>query len=58
MVELNKSIWAADLTETAKFQKNSKVVLPLSEVQKLSAKPKLVEDLKAMRAESAGWFAE
>lgn len=45
------------LDELLKLE-NSKVVLPLSEVQKLSAKPKLVEDLKAMRAESAGWFAE
>ena len=34
------------------------VVLPLAEVQKLNAKPKLIEDLQAMEAESAGWFAD
>jgi len=33
-------------------------VLPLDEVQKLAARPKLLEDLKAMVAESAGWFAD
>ena len=33
-------------------------VLPLDEIQKLNAKPKLLEDLKAMEAESAGWFAD
>jgi len=36
----------------------SKKVLPLDEVQKLAARPKLLEDLKAMVAESAGWFAD
>jgi hypothetical protein len=44
------------LAELAKLE-NSKVVLPLAEVQKLNAKPKLVEDLAAMQAESRGWFA-
>ena len=43
------------LAELAKIE-NSKVVLPLAEVQKLSAKPKLLEDLTAMQAESRGWF--
>ena len=45
------------LAELEKLE-NSKVVLPLAEVQKLNAKPKLVEDLHAMQAESKGWFAE
>uniref|UniRef100_A0A7S4BKD7 Uncharacterized protein n=1 Tax=Chrysotila carterae TaxID=13221 RepID=A0A7S4BKD7_CHRCT len=36
----------------------SKVVLPLEEVQKLSAKPKLLADLHAMEVDSAGWFSE
>merc|ERR1719152_1100839 len=45
------------LAELAKLE-NSKVVLPLAEVQKLNAKPKLLEDLRAMQAESRGWFAE
>jgi len=44
------------LAELEKLE-NSKVVLPLAEVQKLSAKPKLLEDLKAMQAESRGWFS-
>ena len=35
---------------------NSKEVLPLAEVQKLNAKPKLLEDLAAMQSESRGWF--
>ena len=34
-----------------------KLPLPLSEVQKLSAKPKLLEELAEMRQESRGWFA-
>jgi len=34
------------------------VVLPLAEVQKLAAKPKLLEDLNAMQTESRGWFGE
>jgi len=33
-------------------------VLPLAEVQKLNAKPKLLEDLAAMKSESRGWFWE
>ena len=33
------------------------VVLPLSETSKLAAKPKLLEDLAAMEAESRGWFS-
>ena len=37
---------------------NSKAVLPLDDVKKLAARPKLLEDLKAMRDESVGWFAE
>lgn len=37
---------------------NSGGVLPLSEVQKLNAKPKLLEDLAAMQSESRGWFWE
>jgi len=45
------------LAELEKLE-NSKVVLPLAEVQKLNAKPKLLEDLKAMQAESKGWFSE
>ncbi len=44
------------LAELAKLEK-SKVVLPLAEVQKLNAKPKLLDDLAAMQAESAGWFS-
>merc|ERR1719152_806591 len=42
------------LAELDKLE-NSKAVLPLSEVQKLAAKPKLLEDLHAMQAESRGW---
>jgi len=45
------------LAELEKLE-NSKKVLPLEEIQKLNAKPKLLEDLKAMEAESAGWFAD
>ena len=45
------------LAELTKLE-NSKVVLPLAEVQKLNAKPKLLEDLAAMQAESRGWFAD
>lgn len=45
------------LKELEKLE-NSKVVLPLAEVQKLAAKPKLVDDLRAMQAESKGWFSE
>jgi len=45
------------LKELEKLE-NSKVVLPLEEVQKLNAKPKLLEDLASMTAESAGWFAD
>jgi len=45
------------LAELTKLE-NSKVVLPLAEVQKLQAKPKLLEDLAAMQAESKGWFAD
>jgi len=45
------------LKELEKLEK-SKVVLPLEEVQKLNAKPKLLEDLAAMMAESRGWFAD
>jgi hypothetical protein len=45
------------LAEFAKLE-NSKVVLPLAEVQKLAAKPKLLDDLRAMEAEARGWFSE
>merc|ERR1719487_733774 len=45
------------LAELAKLE-GSKVVLPLAEVQKLAAKPKLEADLKAMKDESRGWFAD
>jgi hypothetical protein len=45
------------LAELAKLE-NSKVVLPLAEVQKLAAKPKLLDDLRAMEAEARGWFSE
>lgn len=45
------------LASLAKIE-NSKVVLPLSETSKLAAKPKLLEDLAAMKAESRGWFYE
>ena len=45
------------LAELEKLE-NSKQVLPLSEAQKLNAKPKLLEDLAAMQAESRGWFWE
>ena len=45
------------LAELEKLE-NSKVVLPLEQVQRLNAKPKLVEDLTQMLAESKGWFAE
>jgi len=33
-------------------------VLPLEDVLKLNARPKLQEDLAAMLAESKGWFAD
>ena len=36
---------------------SQKLPLPLSEVQKLSAKPKLLEELAKMRQESRGWFS-
>jgi hypothetical protein len=39
-------------------ESSKKTALPLSEVQKLTARPKLQEDLAAMQAESRGWFAE
>jgi len=45
------------LAELAKLE-GSKAVLPLAEVQKLAARPKLLEDLSAMQAESRGWFSE
>lgn len=45
------------LKELEKLE-NSKVVLPLAEIQKLNAKPKLLEDLASMQAESKGWFAD
>jgi len=45
------------LAELEKLE-NSKVVLPLAEIQKLNAKPKLLEDLAAMEADAAGWFGE
>jgi hypothetical protein len=45
------------LAELEKLE-GSKVVLPLAEVQKLAAKPKLLADLQAMQAESQGWFSE
>jgi len=45
------------LAELEKLE-NSKKILPLEEVQKLNAKPKLLEDLKAMEIESAGWFPD
>ena len=35
-----------------------KVPLPLAEVQKLNAKPKLLQELAQMKAESRGWFAD
>ena len=56
--KFEKEIKAATkrLAELEKLE-SSKVVLPLAEVQKLAAKPKLLEDLKAMRDESRGWFA-
>ena len=34
------------------------MVLPLAEIQKLNAKPKLLDDLAAMEAESRGWLFE
>ena len=45
------------LAELEKIEKTNGV-LPLAEVQKLAAKPKLLEDLAAMQAESRGWFSE
>ena len=45
------------LAQLAKLE-NSKEALPLAEVQKLNAKPKLLEDLGAMLSESRGWFWE
>ena len=45
------------LAQLAKLE-SSKEALPLSEVQKLSAKPKLLDDLAAMQSESRGWFWE
>mmetsp|Transcript_18099 Transcript_18099/g.46281 ORF Transcript_18099/g.46281 Transcript_18099/m.46281 type:complete len:351 (+) Transcript_18099:56-1108(+) len=58
-VKFETEIKAAEkkLAELAKLE-NSKVVLPLAEVQKLNAKPKLLEDLAAMKSESRGWFAD
>ena len=58
-VKFEQEIKAAQkrLDELLKLE-NSKVVLPLAEVQKLNAKPKLLEDLATMRAESKGWFAD
>ena len=44
------------LAELVKLE-NTKGVLPLEEVQKLNAKPKLLDDLRRMEAESAGWFS-
>jgi len=35
-----------------------KVPLPLAEVQKLSAKPRLLKELAEMKAASRGWFAD
>ena len=47
------------LAALAKLEESSKKqALPLSETQKLAARPKLMEDLKAMQDESRGWFAE
>lgn len=45
------------LAALAVLEKSAKV-LPLEDVLKLNAKPKLVADLEAMQAESRGWFAE
>lgn len=52
IAELERSI--AALTEL----ECSKTPLPLAEVQKLNAKPRLLEKLAAMRAASRGWFAD
>mmetsp|Transcript_27788 Transcript_27788/g.89800 ORF Transcript_27788/g.89800 Transcript_27788/m.89800 type:complete len:197 (-) Transcript_27788:509-1099(-) len=45
------------LAALAVLEKSAKV-LPLEDVLKLNAKPKLVADLEAMQAESRGWFTE
>jgi len=46
------------LAELEKLEvRSKKEVLPLSEVERLNAKPKLVADLKAMEEDSAGWFS-
>jgi len=52
MKELRKKLAALEKLE------KSKVVLPLEEVQKLNAKPKLVADLQTMEADAYGWFSK
>ena len=43
------------LDELDKLEK-SKAILPLADVEKLAARPRLREDLAALEADSKGWF--
>lgn len=45
------------LAELAEIE-SSRVAVPLEEVQKLSAKPRLLEQLSELKAASRGWFAD
>lgn len=54
--ELEMKAARKQLKELEKLE-NTKGVLPLAEVEKLNAKPKLLSDLAAMEAEAAGWFS-
>ena len=65
--KVRNSLWSARKAEIKAVQKrlaelakleNSKQILPLAEMTKLNARPKLLEDLSAMQAESRGWFWE
>ena len=55
--ELEMKAARKQLKELEKLE-NTKGVLPLAEVEKLNAKPKLLSDLAAMEAEAAGWFSQ
>jgi len=59
--KFEKEIVAArkQLAELDKLEVRSKKdVLPLSEIERLNKRPKLLADLRAMEEDSAGWFAK
>ena len=47
----------ATAQEISAKTEGTETIFSLEEVQKLHAKPKLLDDLRRMEAESAGWFS-